>query len=927
MAVTVEAASIDKKLLESILRRAHAHAMEMIYLANNRDDVQRGDPKVGGHPSACSSALHLLGVLHLVERRPEDFIANKPHASPIDHALSYNLRLLRETDGTRMSDERARIAMKNLRHYSHAGDPVFQSYHSAYDPDHWHFLPSGSVGIPPVNALFLAAAHRMAKSQKIFETTDPHFWCLMGDSEFREGSLLEAMPQARERGLANVTWMIDYNRQSLDGNRTFSEDSIGVKDCDRIEAIGLANGWEVIQLRHGSYRREIFSLPGGDALQLVIEKGLPDGELQSLLSGRDPKKIVDTLSTYDHAAGKLLSGLSGDDVLRFLNDFGGHDVQTVWDALKLARQSDERATMIVAHTIKGWSLECAAKAGNHSAMVEEDEVKRLLKNSGAKSEDLFAFERFDESSAEGQYLKHRGDEFLGGIQKIESLCDRNRTKLKKDLDETGWSKETPTNIGINLKLLPMAHTQWMLGQMTAKLNRIGDSPLEGDAEKKQRALTPEEIKWKVIGSHLVTMAPDVGTSTNLNASMDNKTFGPDSSDFDAIYGTVDRTAPDITPHESEHSRHLRFEIEEGNSMSCMGSFGKMNEYLGIPYIPVMTVYDFFIKRALDQLFYDAYWKSHFILVGTPSGISLSPEGAQHGWKSDVQIANLITWEPAFALEFDWIFSESIRRHYNSFVSEKKSDEEDATQSADGRTGVIIRTVTRALDQKSMLERLKTHKRFEGKSDAEILEQSRHDCLEGAWYVVDYRGFDGYRPGENVVNVFSMGVMISEALAASDALKSNGIFANVIQVSSSDLLLGNIAYENNYKHLREGLAIVGDLYLRPRKAGVNAGASKAGAQEYPPLYFAPTPRDQARLDMLGAARVPIVSVHDGEPGLLDNLGSAVGVLHKALAVRHHSKSGRPSDIYHYHGIDAASVKQACLDVLRDVAWNSEVQLTT
>ena len=97
---------------------------------------------------------------------------------------------------------------------------------------------------------------------------------------------------------------------------------------------------------------------------------------------------------------------------------------------------------------------------------------------------------------------------------------------------------------------------------------------------------------------------------------------------------------------------MRFEIAEANCMSAAGSFGKLGDDLGLPFLPLMTVYDFFIKRALDQLYYDLYWGSEFVLVGTPSGVTLSSEGAQHSWKSDIQIPNLITWEPAFAIEME-----------------------------------------------------------------------------------------------------------------------------------------------------------------------------------------------------------------------------------------------------------------------------------
>mgnify|MGYP001976613492 CR=1 FL=1 len=97
-------------------------------------------------------------------------------------------------------------------------------------------------------------------------------------------------------------------------------------------------------------------------------------------------------------------------------------------------------------------------------------------------------------------------------------------------------------------------------------------------------------------------------------------------------------------------------------MSAMGSFGMMGKLAGVPFLPLMTIYDFFIKRALDQLFYNLYYGAEFVILGTPSGVTLAPEGAQHSWKSDIQIPNLITWEPSFAQELDWILCDAIHRH-------------------------------------------------------------------------------------------------------------------------------------------------------------------------------------------------------------------------------------------------------------------------
>ena len=320
----------------------------------------------------------------------------------------------------------------------------------------------------------------------------------------------------------------------------------------------------------------------------------------------------------------------------------------------------------------------------------------------------------------------------------------------------------------------------------------------------------------------------------------------------------------------------------------------------------MTVYDFFIKRALDQLYYNLYWGAEFVIIGTPSGVTLSPEGAQHSWKSDIQIPNLITWEPLFAIEMDWILSDAIKRHM-----------EDRNEH---RRGVLVRGVTRGAPQKLLLESLRTHARskqgspedplcpagaaWEGAvdestlvplDDATLLARARNESLAGAYYLVDWRGYAGYEPGDNVVHVFAMGSLALEAVEASRALLERGVFANVIMVSSPELLVGILGHRDDYRHLREGLDITGDLH-----AVRGAGDSEAG------------------LVSLSGRRVPCVSVHDGEAGLLDNIGSVVGVKQVALAVRTFSKCGRPDQVYARLGLDPASIVEACGRALSETA---------
>jgi len=897
---------VSKEILDRICSRAHYLANQMIYQANIRKDKIPGDPKVGGHSSASSSALHILGALHLVVKSGFDHIANKPHASPADHSYNYLLDLFFKPDGSKLSTDEKNMAMMGLRKYATEEHPwVFQSYHSAYDSDNHNFFPSGTVGIPPVNAGYMALAYRFAKDHG-YNVPDAHFWCIIGDSEFREGSLFEATPDFAEREIGNLTWIVDYNRQSLDGHRIVNQEIMNGTDADRIERTMAANGWEVIQVRHGSKRQTLFKGKNGAAFQNFLENELADYELQSLLLVHDRKALKKEFTTRFKQLGAFLKDVSDDDLYEALRDFGGHDINLMIDALETSKKSTRRPTIIIAHTLKGWGLEMAASQGNHSALPEQEEMDKLQAKQGLKT----MFGGFETSTKEGAYLKERGESLLKDIKAQNTLKEKNWKLYQDQFEKDGG---IPDSLNINFKMANHPHTQWMLGQCTAKLTRIANTNGKKEGEK---PLNAEEQRWKLASEFLTTMAPDVGTSTNLNPAMDGKIFGaPTVEDYETQMGVKDTKTPDLVPGEDKSDRFLRFEIAEANVMSCMGSYGRLRDTLGIPILPLMTVYDFFVKRALDQFFYNLYWKSSFILVGTPSGVSLSPEGAQHGWKSDIQIPNQITWEPAFCQELDWILSESFRLHM--------------TGENVGRTGVFIRGVTRGIDQKLFYGNLKKQLRFktdqnqvlspagypmdgavdestvESLSEADVFAQMRGEVLSGAYYLIDYRGYAGYEPGDNVVNIFSLGTMVTEAVQASEELLAQGVYANVIVVSSPDLLCGNLAHENNYELLKNTLNVSGNLYLQPAMNG----HSTVG-----------------EVITLSGRRVPMVSVHDGEPGLLDNLGGIVGVKHEALAVRKHSKCGRPSEIYGYHHIDAAAIVEATGKVLAETAMET-VQLHT
>ncbi|MFM8315822.1 MAG: pyruvate dehydrogenase [Deltaproteobacteria bacterium] len=865
--------SLDFDVLNKITDRAFFLALRMIDIANNRPNIEKGEPKVGGHPSACASSQHILAAIHLVMREPEDYCAFKPHISPMDHALNFLLHNFRNENNEPLSKEDRKLAMHHLRHYSREGHPVFQSYHAEADPDGYRYFPSGSVGIPPVNALYTSLGYSFAKDHKFELNEDPTFWCIMGDSEFREGSLHEAMPDAGERQLGNLVWIVDYNRQNLDGTRVLNEKALGGSDADRIVKLAEANGWEGIKLKHGKLRERLFKKPGGEELKRVLDEEFSDFEYQAVLAANKPELTRKVLEEKSSKLKTWLKQYSTEEVHEIFTNLAGHDLEALVEALQDAKKDRSRPTLIVIYTIKGKGLSFQALSGNHSAMPEESELREIANKLDVSFED--PFEDFPEDSAEERFLTQRRKNFLGGIDQILGEVAERKQSWLEEAQNISW----PSDFDITaLKFNPVAHTQWMWGQIAAKLDRLA----RGDRGNK----TVSEEGWGQVARFFLTMAPDVGSSTNTSPNMNGKLYGDvGQKDFEAEYGAKDDKAPDVMPHADVRTGHIRFEIAEGNCMSAAGSIGKFFNYTGIPFFPAMTIYDFFIKRAHDQFYYNLYWHSAFATIGTPSGITLAPEGAQHSWKSDFQIPNCVTWEPCFAKELEWILADGLRRH---FTKEDKN-----------RESLLIRCVTKGLVQKELLDRLKKHKKFQEVSESDILEAVRLDTLKGGYALIDYRGYEDYTPGDNVVHVFAMGALVAEAIKASDLLYEKGIYANVFVVTSPDLLLSNFAYQDNYEHLKKGLGISGNIHLAEGSQISTQGAFMA----------------------LQGGRIPVVSVHDGEPGLLDNIGSIVGTAQKCLAVRKTSKSGTTADIFHLHHLDAPGIVEGALEILEEVSKES------
>lgn len=863
--------SIDS--LDQIANRALVTTYHMIWEANHRKGSETTDPKVGGHPAACGSSLHLATAMHMVARAPQDFWCGKPHMAPLDHSLHHLLQVFRHK-GQWLGQKEGEEVMHRLRYFSADGSPTFQSYHATSEPDSWRILPSGTVGIPPVNSGYLALAQRYLEDRNMVEKSDTHFWSLLGDSEFREGSLFEAITDFGERELKNVTWILDYNRQSLDGTRITNTNAFDGTDADRIHKTMLANGWNVIELKHGQKRRKVFQQKGGVVLKDILDKKLSDFDLQALLWKRDPELIRNEFLKIDLKSKEALDNINDKDLLEMIKDLGGHDIVDILQAYEDARASD-KPTLILAHTIKGIDSEAFAMSGNHSSLPSEDEIERMLKSQGLTSKRPYQIDIGWKNSKEIlRFLEKRSKFVRQGIEHLESDI-----AAKEEVWQQKWPKEFPQDFGVNIDMMPVVHTQWMWGQVANKLTRVGVYQDLINGGIKANELTETEKTWQNPAEMALTLSPDVGTSTNINPSMDGKVYGNSGNrNWEEELDWHERGRPELIDSSKSTARHIRFEIAEQAAMSAAGSFGMSGQLFGVPLMPMMTIYDFFIKRALDQLYYNVYWRSSFLLIGTPSGVALSPEGAQHSWKSDIQMPSMITWEPCYAKEMEWILADATRRHC-------QKDNYD-------REGVVVRAVTMGVKQKSFINNLKSQARFADKKKDSIFDAIRKDVLSGGYVLVDNSHLEDYQPGENVVNILVMGSAVDQALQASEKLKQKGIYANIIICTSADLLLGRFAEKDNYKQLKS-LGINGNIHL----------VATAGET-----------LDSADVLLLGARQVPIVSIADGELGLLDNAGSILGVPQIALGVKKFSKSGKPDEVFTYHGMDAESIQNACGEIL-------------
>jgi len=672
-----------------------------------------------------------------------------------------------------------------------------QSYPSrAKDPDPVDFS-TGSVGIGATQTLWSALAHRYVAGHFDVPQAGREV-ALIGDAELDEGAIWEALVDPMIPSLGEVLWIVDLNRQSLD--RVVPDIAAG-----RIGAMFEAAGWQTITIKYGRLLRSIFARDGGESLRRRIDQ-MPNEEFQRLLRS-SISQLRERLPGSGHGhreLARLVGSLDDATLYAAVRDLGGHDLADLLDGFREAGSASDRPTVIFAYTIKAWQLPTQGHPANHSALLSDAQWRALAGELGARADDPWAL--FDPESD------------------AAALCRAAAERLERPPVADVVPPAVPVDVGRTHA--GRASTQQQLGRFFSDLAHAA----------------PE------VAARVVSVSPDVGTSTNLGGWINRVGVW---SIGDRVDWFADDTDTLVRWRESEHGQHIELGIAEGNLVGLLGELGATWSRDGQPLLPIGTIYDPFVNRALEQWSFGMYAGGQSILIGTPAGVTLAPEGGAHQSiitpSVGLEQPRCTAWEPAFGQDLEWILLHVLGR----------------LGRPDGESA-YLRLSTRPLDQE--LAALP--------AQADALQARRLAVLAGGYRL---RAADLVKPPH--VTLVGMGAVMPEVLAAADELADAGIGAAVVCLTSADLVFRAL-------QVRRGL-----------------GLGSWGTDDS--VLDAILPPGEA---------TPIVTVLDGHPHTLSFLGAVNDTPISCLGVQDFGQSGDVQDLYRHFGIDAETIAGAALDLI-------------
>ena len=661
---------------------------------------------------------------------------------------------------------------------------------------------TGSVGLGAVAPAFAALTHHYARLH-FGDVASNRFIAIIGDAELDEGNMWEALFTDWMAELGNVLWIVDLNRQSLD--RVVP----GIR-AGTLMSMFRHWGWQVLEAKYGRKLQALFAQEHGERVRQRIDD-MSNEEYQLLvrLPGDELRQrfiVVD--GRKDMVLEELLEPISDEELPGIIGNLGGHDLTEMIRVMEEADTNTDQPTVIFAYTIKGWRLPIAGDPHNHSKLLTTEEMSALAEELTIPLHDEWA--AFDPESGPG------------------SLCQSVARRLYPgpDREPAGLSaRDIPESVPIRTQ--GILSTQQSFGQILLSMSR---DPL--------------------LAPRLVTTSPDVSTSTNLSGWIAKQ----------GVFSFTDREIYELEENRGlswrygPSGQHIELGISEMNLFMMLAMLGLSAELSGQQLIPIGTVYDPFVLRGLDSLVYGLYSDARFIIVGTPSGISLSPEGGAH--QSTVtsslgaELPNLNSYEPCFAQELVWILLDAVRQ---------------CCRDVEGRS-IYLRLSTKPVDQ-SLLEPALA------RLDAAEL---RRQVLQGGYRLIDWQTATPDADPRSLVHIATTGIMVPEAVEAAAMLQAEGIAVNVLNLTS------------------------------PRRLFEQWWASRWGrgpAEEGDEL-LSWLIRPQER-------RAPVVTVQDGSSHYLAWMGSLFGSYLVPLGVDDFGQSGTRADLYRHFQIDSQAIFKAAL----------------
>ena len=669
------------------------------------------------------------------------------------------------------------------------------------DPDRVDFS-TGSVGLGAIGPNFAALVNEYVHDH--FDGgNNGRFVSVLGDAELDEGVVWEAIAEPSMADLKNVLWVVDLNRQSLDRVVPGIRMSAWRKMFE-------ANNWKVIEAKYGKELQRVFAQEKGELLKNAIDD-MPNEVYQRLL--RVPADIlrewIPKTSKFPKDLEKFIGQWNDKELQSLIRNLGGHDFEMLREAFTES-DSIEGPRVVFAYTLKGWNLPIVGDPQNHSAMLNSNQMEELRESLNVDIGDDWP--NISEDSEEYNYCKEIGESY------------RRVEEQKSNLNSFEIPKEFKHVYRGNMS------TQQSFGLVLTDISRIGNE----------------------ISDRVVTVSPDVASSTNLGGWI-NKVNVWARGDRGIMPQEIEKRALDW--QESPKGKHIELGISENNLFMMLGQLGLSYEIENQILFPIGTVYDPFVRRGLDAFFQGIYSGAKFIVVGTPSGVSLSPEGGAHQSiitpSIGIELPEVDFYEPCFAQELEWIILNSMEK----ILARDKS--------------TYLRLSTRRIDQSL----------FSIPDDFESREVLRKQIISGAYLIIDRRDDIKYDVNLNVVNIFASGVMVPEAIKASNKLIEEGLFANVINVTGA-----------------------GPLY-RSFQASTNAIFEGGNSN----LFI-------NNILSSDDTKAPIVSIVDGHSHSLAWLGGALKTSIIPLGVSNFGQSGLPSELYKENNIDSDSIIEACFTAL-------------